>query len=303
MYNIFNKPTLKGGKMKTTILVVLVLLPLAAFANHSSNGFMPTSSSTDVLIGTENDDISITILNTFNCDYAQQIMGLDFSSDSNVLVFVSNDDDIMYSCDPDNGNMLGELALNYAPSLHEFGVCVDLLSNCYFNDFDQNHMYWWDTSVWHLITNPVGDDGRGMDYDGNRIWETFNWTTKQIVSFNTDGSGVQYFDIPELGSAQPSGLTTFPFGSDLGIMVTSYGLFNFYFYSYDGSTLTSLGFVSCPAPCLTSLGLAYSETRDTYFWSYEDSAGDFWISELDIEITGSALTPATWGTIKTLDFN
>ncbi len=289
--------------MKATILLVLMLLPILAFANYDSNGYMPSDENADVSPGAETDDITITVLNTFSCSYAGQIMGLDFTSDSSVLVFVSNVDDIMYSCDPDNGNYLGELSLTYAPDPDQFGVCVDDAGNCYFNDFEMNHMYWWDTSAWHLMTNPIGDDGRGMDFDGTRIWETFDCTSKQIVSVNTDGSGIQYYDIPELGSAEPSGLTTFPYGSDIGIMVASYNLHNFYFYSFDGSTLTSLGFVPCPLSCLTSMGLTYSATRDTFFWSWDDTSGDYWITELDIEITGTSLTPATWGSIKTVDFN
>ena len=289
--------------MKATILLVLMLLPLSAFADYDSNGFMPSGSYADVFHGTGTDAITINVLNTFSCSYSDQILGLDYSSGLDVLVFISNTDDMMYSCDPDNGNKLGELALTYTDDPDQFGVCVDLVGNCYFNDYEQNHMYWWDTSVWHLMTNPIGDDGRGMDFDGNRIWETYNWTTKQIVNFNTDGSGLQYFDIPELGLAQPSGLTTFPFGSDLGIMVTAYGTHNFYFYSFDGSTLTSLGFVPCPLSCTVSMGLAYSSTRDTFFWSYGDASSGYCITELDIEITGSAFTPGTWGSIKTVDFN
>lgn len=289
--------------MKTIILFLIILSPILVFADHDGNGFTTSEDRSDDSRKAENDAITITVLNTFSCNYAQQILGLDFSNDSGVLVFVSNEDDIMYSCNPDNGDKISELALTYTTVMNPFGVCVDADAYCYFNDVYQNHMYWWDTSVWHLMTNPVGDDGRGMDFDGSRIWETFNWTTKKIVNFNTDGSGIKYYDIPELSSAQPSGLTTFSYGSDTGVMVASYGSHNFYFYSYDGSTLTSLGFVSCPLTCMTSLGLTYSSSRDTFFWSWDDYSGDFWITELDIEITGSALTPGTWGSIKTTDFN
>ncbi|MCD4707558.1 MAG: hypothetical protein K8S62_07445 [Candidatus Sabulitectum sp.] len=289
--------------MKKFILLVIMLLSLAAFAGNDNSGFISEGSHAAVSSETGTDAITITVLNTFSCGYAQQILGLDFSSDSGVLVFVSSEDDIMYSCDPDNGDKISELALSYTAAPDQFGVCVDINANCYFNDFDQNHMYWWDTSSWHLMTNPAGDDGRGMDFDGNRIWETFNWTTKQIMSFNTDGSGVQYYEIPELGSAQPSGLATFPCGSDLGIVVTSYNTYNFYFYSFDGSTLTSLGFIACPLTCTSSLGLAYSPGRDTFFWSHSNSSGDHSISELEIDITGFALAQSTWGSIKAIDFN
>lgn len=288
--------------MKVITLLAIMLLPLPAVAGFDSNGFIPSGNLDDVSREAESDAITITVLNTFSCAYAQQILGLDFSIDSSVLVFVSNEDDVLYSCNPDNGNKIGELALTYTTAPDQFGICVDDASNCYFNDFYQNHMYWWDTSAWHLMTNPVGDDGRGMDFDGNRMWETFDWTTKQIVSFNTDGSGIQYYDILELGSANPSGLTAFPYGSDVGIMVTSYNSHNFYFYGFDGSTLTSLGFVPCPLACTSSLGLTYSATRNTFFWSYQTSSSGYYITELDIEITGSALTPATWGSIKTSDF-
>lgn len=279
-----------------------MLLPISVFADYNSDGFMQSGSSDDSR-KFENDDITITVLNTFSCYYSQHILGLDFSSDSSNLLFVSNLDNMLYICNPDNGNMISGISLNYATDPHPWGVCVDGAGNRYLNDFTESYIYWRGTSGWYFMDNPAGKYGHGMDFDGSRIWETYDFLPNKIVSFNTDGSGVQFHEIPELGSECPSGLTTFPYGSDMGLVVTSYDSHYFYFYSFDGLSLTSLGFVSCPLPCEGSIGLTYSSIRDTFFWSYKDTSDDYWITELNIEITGTALMPVTWGSIKTTDFN
>ena len=289
--------------MKVVMLFFLILLPLSAFADYNSDGFVLSGSSYDVSGGTESDDITITVINTFSCNYSQHILGLDFSSDSNDLVFMSNIDNMMYICNPNNGNMISGISLDYATDPHPWGVCVDGTGTSYINDFEESYLHWRGTSGWFFMDNPAGKCGKGMDFDGTRIWETYEFLPDKIVSFNTDGTGVQFYGIPELGSESPSGLTTFPYGSDTGIMVTSYDSHYFYFYSFNGSTLTHLGSVSCPVTCSSSYGLTYSSIRDTFFWSYKDSSNDYWITELDIEIPGTSLAPATWGSIKTTDFN
>lgn len=279
-----------------------MFLPLSVFADCNSDDFTPDGSRSDVSCGAENDNITITVLNTFSCNYAEHILGLDFSSDSSDLLFVSNIDNMLYSCNPDNGNMISGIPLDYATDPHPWGVCVDGAGNRYLNDFEESYIYWRVASGWLLMDNPAGSCGNGMDFDGSRIWETYDFLPDKIVSFNTNGSGVQFYEIPELGSEYASGLTTFPYGSDTGLMVASFDSHYFYFYSFDGSTLISLGFVPCPLTCKYSYGLTYSSIRDTFFWSYKDTSDDYWITELDIEITGTTLMPVTWGSIKTTDF-
>jgi hypothetical protein len=94
---------------------------------------------------------------------------------------------------------------------------------------------------------------------------------------------------------QLSGVTVFPFMGDVGLCVTTYSTFNLYFYQYDGSSMTYLGSVACPASCSSSYGLAYSENRGTIFWSY--NSGGYMLGEIEFSID-VALERSTWGEIK-----
>lgn len=283
--------------MKNIVISLVLLMFLSIYA--AADGIGVISGITEVSesgYGSETDDITIQVLNTFQCGYSSQILGMDYYNDTGALVFVNNDENKMYVCNPDDGSYISELDLDYAASPDQFGVCIDSNLYLYFNDWDYNYMHWYDMSAWHIFTNPVGDDGRGMDFDGEKIWETHYWTANNIVRFDTGGSNVETYETPEI-TVQQSGLTVFPFGDDLGVAVTTYSVKNLYFYKFDGSSLVSLGFVNCPMACTNSLGLAYSETRNTFFWSYQ-AAGSFYISELDIDITPISLEPATWAGIK-----
>jgi len=102
---------------------------------------------------------------------------------------------------------------------------------------------------------------------------------------------VETYSTPQLND-QLSGLTTFPLGSDVGIMLTSYYVDKFFFYRYDGSSLDFLGSVDIPLWTNSALGLAYSASRDSFYYSYTDGA-TYTISELDIELAFSSIEETT----------
>jgi hypothetical protein len=123
--------------MKVTMLLVLMLLPFTAFASSDSNGFRPSGNVTDVTYGNESDDIVINIVNTIVCNYAPLLLGLGYDDGLGSLMFVCNSKNILFSCNPDNGNLIGEFPLDYTSDPDVFGFCTDDLGNSYFNDFYQ----------------------------------------------------------------------------------------------------------------------------------------------------------------------
>jgi hypothetical protein len=96
-----------------------------------------------------------------------------------------------------------------------------------------------------------------------------------------------------------SGMTVFPKGSNLGIMVTAHGSQNFWFYEFDGSSLTYLGSAACPLTVSQSRGLTYSAQRGTFFWSYSVGGTDH-IAELGIDFVYTNTQPTSLGNIKAM---
>ncbi|MCD4734112.1 hypothetical protein K8R78_07755 [bacterium] len=136
-----------------------------------------------------------------------------------------------------------------------------------------------------------------MDYRDGYIWLAVhtNWSVKRFLP---DGSGVETYSTPQ-PQDNLSGLTTFPLGSDAGIILTSYYADKFFFYRYDGSSLAFLGAVDIPLWTNFALGLAYSASRDSFYYSYTDGATHT-ISEMDIDIVLTSIEETTWGQIKAM---
>ena len=240
------------------------------------------------------DDIVVTVLNTFQAPYSAHILGMDYVEDDQIIVFNSNTDNKLFMCDPDDGTYVSELALTYTGNPSPFGNCwkVDAGVTAWVNDWSASTIAVWDGSSWSSISNPAANLGRGMDFEDPCIWETNS--SSAILRFEPGGAASSYS--PGVPS-QMSGLCVFPYETSTGVMVTCYNTHQFFFYEFDGSSLNSLGVANCPTACNSSLGLTYSESRDTYFWSYSSGSG-YTIAELDIEIN-VGLTPSTWAGIKT----
>lgn len=242
----------------------------------------------------------INVVNTFQCPYASMILGLDFTLSSNLLLFVDNMDDKLWVSDPNNGSEVNSYVLTWTtPS--PFGVCNydpgGAQPHC--NDFVVGTI-WYGTDFANSYANPYIENGRGMDFDGTYIWEASGpmyATYGACLRMNSDGTGVEAWYLPGI-TTQLSGLTTYPILGSQGIAVTAYesGATDHYiwFYEFDGSSMSLLGSATLPS-CVQSLGLTYSDTRDTYFWSYL-SGGQFYISEL--EITDTSFQNETWSAIK-----
>jgi hypothetical protein len=284
--------------MKTAV-VSLALLAGLAWADQDGNPSpgAPLVPSHDP--GT--DLVTISVIETWTPGVSQ-ILGLDwYNYEDGYVLMASATEDRINRWDAN------------AEALAGFIDLVDTNANCFgvaagpegflftSNDWTQNSLYVRSSGgAWGLESNPAGTNGRGMEYDedSGQYWEAAtSGTTYTLYRF-----------VPDVGSAtynitQPqdnlSGLAVFPYSGDLGIVVTSYDDHHFYFYVYDGSTVSYLGSAACPgmSGLQSSLGICYADSRDTFFWSWSDGT-TYYLTELDIDQIG--LAPATWGSIKTL---
>ncbi len=244
-------------------------------------------------------DITVTSTNSFTCSYAQHILGLDYHMAQEALLFSSASDDKTYACDPDTGAEGSSLDYPWTnPSAFGVAMVSDSPYTFYFDDWNDSYIHVYvggGGGGWSTETNPVGRNGRGMDFDGSNTWITNSGTG--VCRFQP-GVGEAFYSLSE-PQDQLSGLTTFPHGANTGVMVTTYDDLNFYFYEFDGSSMVYLGSTPVPVSCTSSMGLAYSDTRDSFFWSYY-SGGIYHIDELDITFVETAIEETTWGQIKAL---
>lgn len=280
--------------MKTLYLtfIVVVLLPVFALGLTVDDGNRAPARGWV---------FDIRIVNTFQCPYATEIMGMDYVDGENAITFASNLDDALYTCDADNGEYISALTLNFTGNPHPFGVCYDGSGYPHVNDFSGQKIHWTDFAKWDYYPNPAGNKGSGMDYDGNSIWETY-WT-EGIYRFLPDGTREEYYPASEV-EAQMSGLAVFPYNDNTWAMIATHGDYVFYFYEFNGVTTEYIATVDCPLTPSQSYGLTYAAERGTFFWSYTIGEAE-WIAELDIGLDSdgggggdTGIAPTSLGEIK-----
>jgi hypothetical protein len=155
-------------------------------------------------------EFNITIINEFQCPYAGEIRGLDYVDGETAVTFASDPDNMLYTCNANDGAYIGELVLGFS-NPHPFGLCYDANGNVHVNEFNGGDIYWYNGG-WNEYANPSSNKGSGMDFDGDYIWETY-WTDG-VYRFFPDGSGAEFYETSEVG-AQLSGLTVFPYNGNL----------------------------------------------------------------------------------------
>ena len=249
------------------------------------------------------DDISLSVVNDWTL--TETTLGMDIFEDStySYVIAVDSVNNVIHSYDPISG--LPQSTMNMDPANDKgFGVVWnnDIWSPAmYTNDQSDNELYYTNDggTTWTTSTNPSGNNGRGMDCDGEGFYWLTNGNGGGVWNFMPGLSPVNYAT-PEVPT-EPSGLTAFPYGgfSDQGVAVTCYQTHNVYFYNYDSSTMTLsfIGSAACPVSGISSsLGLAYAEVNEHIYWSYKDSSGNYHLVEISFEIT--SLSHSSWGAIK-----
>jgi len=263
-------------------LSILLLLAVA--------GLAASSSATDY-------DFTITVLATHHPTYCQQVLGLEYDEDYDELMFVSDINNMIYACNPNNATYLGHWDV-HGSNGSGWGVCLDDTTNILANDTANSSMWEFDGSNWSNFTNPCGSNGRGMDGNSYYTWAVDrSGGDHEIRRFLDDGTAIMNFNADE-PSSDLTGLTVFPHDSELWIMVTTESNSKFWIYEFDEphNELDFIAEINTPS-CSTSLGLAYAPSRDSFFWSYTYSSS-YYITELDIDISQSNIEETTWGQLK-----
>ncbi len=280
--------------MKFVGFLLLSLFVSLAFATDNY-GYNSTESS--ARIETQGTDaISITVINSFTTE--QQALGLDIYSNglSDYILAVCHDNMHVEIYEID-GSSAGYFNLSLA-NLGSFGIALNDIpdSEVYVNDWNSSNLFKSEDvgASWTTLTNPAGDMGRGMDFDGTDYWQ-LNSEGNSIWRFQPN-AGAEEIAVPGV-SGLLSGLTTFPYQSSLGIALTSYNVHNIYFFEWDGTSLTNLGSAPCPgADIYYSLGLAYNAVTGNMHWSYVNNSWTYTIVEFSLDIT--SLERSSWGSIK-----
>ena len=118
-----------------------------------------------------------------------------------------------------------------------------------------------------------------------------------LYVFDIAGTVSDSWTLSELPSGNACGCSVFPFGADLGIVIGGYQYPDFYFYSFDGSTLEFLGSAPVPQSAVSSYGISWSDLTQSFYWIYRDSS-IFRLCEFTVEFEVT-LDQSTWGAIKT----
>ncbi len=265
------------------LLVLVLALTSMCFANSVTRG---------------TDDISLTLVNDWTM--SKKCLGLDVYETGAYFIIIAteHDNDILKSYDGYTGTALGTVDLS--PSNGScFGIACDNDTSApglFTNDFVNNGLYsTFDSgSTWNVAENPAGISGRGMDNDGANFWEIS--IDGYLRKFQPGGSSQVIYNPISLSDC--TGLTVFPYESNLGIAIATESLHEIHFFQWDGSDLSFMASAACPVPDINySIGLAYAETTGTMFWSYQDSSTDWHIAEFSFDIT--SLQRSSWGSIKT----
>ncbi|MEA3267010.1 MAG: hypothetical protein U9P42_08730 [Candidatus Fermentibacteria bacterium] len=278
-------------------------LAVASVVVASDGGYFGTSEGIHT-----NNPPSATITLTLLNDWPQtcHVYGLDVyenSGDFYVLGSDNNSGRIRFY-DPADGTVTTTYVPYSSGNDGCFGIAYDNgpdSGSIYTNDWSDNVLYHTENwgSSWTTVSSPGSTQIRGMDFDGTYYWCTDNTYPKGVWRFQPGGSQ-EFFATPTV-TAQPSGLTVFPYNGNLGIAISCYSLATMEFYQWDGSALAHIGSASYPAAIDYDdiFGLAYAATNGHIYMSYKDyyGGGLHHLTELSFDIT--SLERSSWGSIKT----
>ncbi len=281
------------------LTVILLVAAAAAFAWVNDHGADSSIPSGEPPVGTDN--ITLTLVGTITVPSAAHILGLDVQAGTDQVALVDNTGDKVWGVDGVTGGSIWDFDINYGGSMFNFAAAHTWppTYDWYLNAWSDGSMHLYDpgTSSWSIpFANPAGQSGRGMAYneDTGMLWESYTSGSNTRLYRIDDTGASQDWAVPE-ASGQISGVGLFWVDGDTWLFYTCYYDPTFYFYEYTGSGLDFQGTAATGVSVASSLGLAYCEDRDSFFWSYE-SGGSYYISEFEYNFT--ALEQGTWGSIK-----
>ena len=258
------------------ITLVLVLITGACLALDPDAG--PLSQRTCDPVEPETDDwiISITSMNDVSLAWGTELRGCDFFEGE---LFVTDYTlDSIFAVNPNTGGKT--FGMPCPPEIPQvLGICcysIHAESVIYINDWDTDtEIYVYSTvSGWSYAFNNPAAEPRGMDFDPSlNIWE-IDAASHDLYVLDIGGAVSESWTLSELPSGYACGCSVFPFGSDLGVIIGGYEYPDFYFYSFDGSTLEYLGAAPVPQAASSSYGISWSgNSRMVFllFWPFEAS--------------------------------
>ncbi len=245
------------------------------------------------LLVTGSNALELEVVNRFQLTCAESVRGLDFLEPDGLLL-VSPSDLRVYVVDAEDGSF--RLSLSLAPGNGQpFGVSR-LGDRLYANDMSDPLVYLNGGLSWSSRQNPLEDGGRGMDAAVGMLWQC-RVSPPGVCAMDTSLTQHQTCDLPGMPSGvYASGLCAWEDAGDAMVGVTCYWDGRLWVYRMGAGGPSLEGIADMPLQTDQSLGLAYSESRGTVFWSYSDGAGGYWIAEL--ELIGTALSESTWGALK-----
>lgn len=248
--------------------------------------------------------IPITVLNTWQAPYASEILDLSYADWGWPLAFRSSADGKIFFADPDDGSYQGEVPL--PAGCTGFGLEIYNGSEYFVTNTATGKIQHGTGVTWESFDNPA------TPCDGALVWSCFNMgpeiaegsgsSSAELYVFGLDGGGIATYTLPGItgtvrGVAAHYVMTD---GCDYppsALVVTCSDNPVFYFYLLYGVQYVKYGEEPCPVPVQQSLGIEFVPDRQTFFWSYRGTDGEYCVSELQIPILG-ALDEATWGAIK-----
>ncbi len=275
-------------------MAAILALPLAVLAWTGEDGGdgmegAPPQSGTDA--------ISLTMVNSFQVGEASQMLGLDHGTSVAYLAIMDNSGDSIRWVPEAGGSQAFAVGVPYSST---FGLCHDWPPgyDWYVNSWTSSDMYLYETGggTWSVaFANPAGSMGRGLDWQDSEsvLWQTDDGDG--VWRLDASGSG-DFYATPEITSRM-SGLTVVERGGHVYVIVTRYSSQLWYFYEFDGSSLTYIGSADPGMTSFnTSYGLSACDARDSVYWSYVVYGSLRWIGEFSWTVT--SLERSTWGSIK-----
>ncbi len=247
------------------------------------------------------EDVIVTPISTFTVPSATQMLGMDYCENDGNLVVSDNATSTIRGFVPGSGTEVWNMSI---PFEGIYGVCqtggAGVDATWYATSWSTSDMYKWDPEKkgWSIaFDNPAGSYGRGLDFDENtnQIWEV-----DSVYGFyQIDETGASTQHILDYALGWLGGIALFPYGDELGIVVTYYDFYFFAFYSFDGTDLTFLGEGSIEIPNFTdSYGISYDPSSDTFFWAYKVYGDGYKVTEFSYEFQTTSLNRDTWAGIK-----
>jgi len=292
------------GIMKLMLLVTFIMAAIC-FALEPDEVYLPGSGGQPSQPSTDDWTITLTpVSDVAITGGGPEMRDIDYLENYDVLLVTDLDLDSIGSINTTTGVYSSGIAA--PPSMGDIcGIAYHYLggsNNLYINGWNTTPDIWYvytgDQTWYNAFSNPVSGP-RGMAQDTNTdLWQIS--ADHSLYRCDLSGTLLNTFLLSELPSGTSMGCGVFPFGSNIGIIVGGYFMFDFYIYVFDGSNLEYIGSIPVPLACNESYGIDYDNNTGIFYWLYEDAGWIYRLSSFYLTFVETSLEQTTWGSIKTI---